>query len=353
MRSGRGNNQGGHMANAKINTMPGSVFRDVLKRAYQMVKTNKFLWIFGFFASFLGLGGEFESLFRDYTNVSTTSARILDLRTMMEGGVIWTILANIRDAFSAQPVQAFFFLLMIVVVALVLLWLAIVAQIALFHSANRLNKNEKPTHHEGFVVGNRYFMPVLVINIIVKVVLYGLLVIIGLPLISWLLIHDNLWGGFIFVFLIFFIYIPLTAIVSFVIKYAIAYIVIQGKTAGEAMKLAWELFKKNWLVSVEMALVVLAMGIVYGLAIIIALGLVSVPFFLIGIAALFFGSGTGLIVTIVLGMIAWFIVVGLMGAIFVSYQYSAWALLFLKLVEDKAPSKLMRWFSKLPLVKPL
>ncbi|MFA5052030.1 MAG: hypothetical protein WC544_03135 [Patescibacteria group bacterium] len=341
------------MANVKNNTMSTSVFRDVLRRAYEMVKGNKFLWAFGFFASFLGLGGEFESLFRDYSNVAQTSSRILDLRTMMETGVIWTILANVRDAFSAQPVQAFFFIFMVVIVGLVMLWLAIVSQIALFHSANKINKKQPVTYHEGFVVGNRFFMPVLVINIVVKVILYGLLIVIGLPLISWLLIHNNLWGGFIFVFLLFFIYIPLTAVVSFVIKFAIAYIVIQGRPAGEAMRSAWELFKKNWLVSVEMALVVLVMGIVYGLAIIVTLGLVSVPFFLIGVAALFFGSGTGLVVTIVLGVIAWFIVIGLLGAMFVSYQYSAWALLFLKLVEDRAPSKLMRWFSKLPLVKPL
>ncbi len=341
------------MANSKIATVPGSVFRDVLKRAFQTVKTHKFLWVFGFFASFLGLGGEFESLTRDYTSIGQTSSRILDLRTMMEGGVIWTILANIRDAFSTQPVQAFFFILMIVVVGLVLLWLAIVAQIALFDSVNKINKNQPANHRDGFIVGNRYFMPVLVLNVIVKVILYGLLVIIGLPLISWLLVKDNLWGGFIFVFLLFFIYIPLTAVVAFIIKYAVAYIVIQGKRASEAMRLAWELFKKNWLVSFEMALVVLVMGVIYGLAIVLVLGLIAVPFALIGIAAMFFGSGTGLIVALTLGAIAWFIAVAFMGGVFVSYQYTAWTLLFLKLVEDKAPSKLMRWFSKLPLVKPL
>ncbi|MFH1207228.1 MAG: hypothetical protein V1668_01330 [Patescibacteria group bacterium] len=341
------------MANSKVVTVPGSVFRDVLKRAFNIIKANKFLWIFGFFASFLGIGGEFETLTRDYTSIGQTSSRILDMRSLMEGGVIWTILANIRDAFSTQPVQAFFFILMVVVVGLVMLWLAIVAQIALFDGVNKINKNQPASHREGFVVGNRFFMPVLALNVIVKVILYGILVVVGLPLISWLLIRDNLWGGFIFVFLLFFIYIPLTAMAAFIVKFAVAYIVIQGKRAGEAMRLAWALFKKNWLVSVEMAIVILVLGIVYGLAIILVLGLIAVPFALIGIAAMFFGSGTGLIVAITLGGIAWFLAVGILGGIFVSYQYSAWTLLFLKLVEDKAPSKLMRWFSKLPLVKPL
>lgn len=115
------------MANSKISPMPVSVFRDVLKRAFSVVKTHKFLWIFGFFASFLGLGGEFESLTRDYSNIGQTSSRILDLRTLMDGNVIWTILTNVRDAFSTQPVQAFLFIFMLVVVGMVLLWLAIVA----------------------------------------------------------------------------------------------------------------------------------------------------------------------------------------------------------------------------------
>jgi hypothetical protein len=42
-----------------------SVYRDIFKRAFQMIRHNKLLWAFGFFAAFLGAGGELEHRFPD------------------------------------------------------------------------------------------------------------------------------------------------------------------------------------------------------------------------------------------------------------------------------------------------
>ena len=330
-------------------TLPSSTYRDVLKQAFKIAKNHRFLWFFGFFAAFFGVGGELEPLFRNYTNISETSKRVFDLNYFFRGGVIESVYSNVKLFFGLYPWQAFFFVLMILAIVLVIIWLAIVAQIALFDAAHKLSKNKEVRYHDGYRVGNRHFGTVFLINILTKVIVYGLFTVVAAPLMTWFLVQSNLWGGILFLFLIFFILIPISIIVSFMVKYAVAYVVIKDKQAGEAVRLGWGLFKKNWLISLEMAFLILAIGLGVGLAILLCIGIASVPFLLIGIAALFFGSQTGFAVAFALGTITWFVIAAIIGSAFVAFQYSAWTLLFLKLVEEKAQSKLLRWFGKLSL----
>jgi len=322
-------------------------YRDILKRSFVIVKKYKFLWFFGFFAAFLGAGGEFNTVYRNYSGIGETSEGIFGLQSLYQGGIFWSLYNNIETFFITYPWQAFFLFLIIAVIFIVVVWLAIVSQVALFDTANKIAKNKKVNYSEGYSAGNKHFGSVLLINIIVKVILYGLLVAIATPLLSWFLLRGNIWGGILFVILLFFCFVPISIIVSFIVKYAVAYIVIKEQRAGQAVKLGWQLFKKNWLISIEMALIILVLGIAAGLIILIAIGLASVPFFLIAIAALFFGSSTGFYVAVVLGVVTWFVIIAILGSAYVAFQYTAWTLLFLELVGDKARSKLMRWFGKL------
>ncbi|MDP2684628.1 MAG: hypothetical protein Q8P20_06320 [bacterium] len=317
-------------------------YRDILKRAFDLVKHNKYLWFFGFFAAAMGGLGEFESVFKDYNSISETSDGIFTWQSLYQGGFFWIIVENIKTFFSDFPWQAFFILLITAVVFIVIYWLAIVSQIALFDAAHKLSRNKKTKYAEGYSVGNKHFFPVLAVNIGFRIILYGIFIIIAAPLLSWFLVGENVWGGIFFVILLFLIYIPISVIVSFIIKYTIAYIVIHEKKTWESVKSAWHLFKRNWLVSIEMALIILLLGILIGLVIILALGLAAVPFALIAIAAMFFGSTTGLAVAIILGTLTWFVIIAIFGSGYVAFQYSAWTLLFLDLVGDRAESKLKR-----------
>jgi len=317
-------------------------YRDILKNAYNLVKHNKFLWFFGFFAAALGGLGEFESVFKDYNSIAETSDNIFNWQSLYEGGFFWIIFDNIKIFLADFPWQAFFILLMTVVVGLVIYWLAIVSQIALFDAAHKLSKNKKTKYADGYHIGNKHFLSVLVVNIGFRILLYGVLIVIAAPLLSWFLVGGNVWGGIFFVILLFLIYIPISVIASFIIKYTIAFIVIHEKKTWAAVKSAWHLFKRNWLVSIEMALILLFLGILVGLVIMLALGLAAVPFALIAIAAMFFGSTTGLAVAVILGTLTWFVIIAIFGSGYVAFQYSTWTLLFLDLVGDRAESKLKR-----------
>jgi len=330
-------------------TSISSTYRDVLKRAFTTIIKNKFLWFFGFFAGFLGTAGEFEPLFKNYTNIGDRAQDILSLQSIYQDGILYALYNTLELFFSAYPWQAFLFLLMFFVIFIIVVWLAIVSQIALFNSAYKLGKGKSVKFGDGYRVGNKHFGSVLLINIIVKVFLYAVFVVIGAPLITWFLVKNTLLGGIIFVILVFVVFIPVSIIVSFIVKYAIAYIVIKGKHAGESVKLGWDLFKKNWLISIEMALLILAIGLVTGLVILLGMGLTSVPFVILGMISFFINSSAGFTIALVLGTITWFIVLSIIGSAYIAFQYTAWTFLFVKLTENKAESKFTRLIGKLSL----
>lgn len=330
-----------------------STYRDVFKRAYQIIKQNKFLWVFGLFTAVLGAGGEFEPLMKSYTTIADTTSNVFSIQALFRGGLLGLILDNIGNFFSNYPVQAILFILVVVLVAVILLWLAIISEVAIFGTVDRLAKNQKSSLAEGFKVGNKFLLPAFIVNIVARAMLYVLFLILVIPLASWFILNDSVIAGVIFLLVIFFIYIPVSIIVSFIMKYAVAYVVLEGKKVGEAFRLGWELFKNNWLVSVEMALLVLLFGVVTGVIILVAIGLAAIPFILIGIVAYFFNSVTTFNAVLVVGTFVWIIIAAFIGSMYVAYQYAAWTLLFKKLVDEKAESKITRLFNKiLPAANP-
>ncbi len=328
-------------------TQKDFAFRELFKRAYQLTRKNKLLWFFGFFAAFLGVGGELESLFRNYSNVTSTSDTILGWQSLYQDGLFSSLFSNIRDFFSAYPAQGFLFLLLLFVVTAVVLWLSIISQIALFDSSKKLNANKQVTYSEAYSVGNKYLGPVLGVTLLLRVLQYVLFAIVGSVLVSWFLDGNSLSGGIAFVLFVFLILIPVSIIVSFMLRYAVAYIVLKNKKAMESIKLAWDLFRKNWIASLEMAVLILALGVVAGLVVAIAIGLASVPFILIAIAATFFGSAAGFAVAVLIGTIVWFVLAALIGAMYVGFQYAAWTMFFMELDKNRADSRVVRVLNKL------
>ncbi|MFZ6035634.1 MAG: DUF7544 domain-containing protein [Patescibacteria group bacterium] len=322
-------------------------FRAIFQRSYQLTKKNKLLWFFGFFAAFLGVGGELESLFQNYSSVRGTTESILSLQSFYQDGIFGSIFGNLKDFFGSYPAQGFLFLLLLFVVTIILLWLAIISQVALFDSAKKLSANRAVNYNEAYRVGNKYFGSVFLVQALLRTIQYVLFAVVGSVLVSWFLDGNSLTGGIAFVLFIFLILIPVSIVISFLIRYAIAYIALKDVPAMESIKRAWQLFRGNWIVSIEMALLVLLLGLVAGLIIAIAIGLASVPFILIAIAATFFGSANGFAITIIVGTIMWFVVAAVIGAMYVAFQYTAWTLFFMELDKKRAGSTVVRVLQRL------
>ena len=183
----------------------------------------------------------------------------------------------------------------------------------------------------------------MALNILVKAVVYLILLAISLPVIfSAGSVSANL-----FYILALIMAVPLAIILSFIAKYAIAYVIIYKSKVDQAIKQGWRLFKANWLVSIEMAITLFFISILVGLAIILVILTLAVPFLFLGLIASYFFSAAASWLIAVLAFASFLFMVVASGAALSVFQITAWTSLFLELDKKKGTSKLIRLVNSL------
>ncbi|MFA6525754.1 MAG: hypothetical protein WCT33_05875 [Patescibacteria group bacterium] len=325
-----------------------TLYRNIIREAWQLAWQKKFLWFFGLFAVLLGNGGEYEILFQNIDAVSNKQTLIYNLENISKTGQLKIYWDNIVSYFTNYTASSIGILLLALIIFVVIIWLVVISQSALIDSTLKIKAGKKANLETGFQTGRKYFTPIFILNLVSKFLIYALLFLIGIPLV-YLFIEKESWGWNIaFSIISFIILVPLSIVVSFVIKYASAFVIDKGQTIGIALKSGWKLFTGNWLITIEMAFVILGINFVLGIALFIALTIISVPFFLLGIIFYLLGSGVGLYIIGLILVLVLVIAGFLAGALIATFQYISWTLLYKKLLESKNTSKIVRLFSRLP-----
>ncbi len=325
------------------------LYRNILKGAIKNTWRHKYLWFFGLFAALLGNGGEYEILIRGLTGDSQQSF-FPGLKTIAATGVFSIkTLSNIGQLFIKEPFTIIMMLLVGLIILILfgfLVWLTIVSQAGLVNNAALIIGNKKNNFQDGINAGIRNFWPVFGLNIIIKIVVFLVFLLISLPLIltatrvGWQVV--SLTYGIFFI-----IFIPIAIALSFIIKYAIAYVVIKGVNFIEAIKSGWQLFIKNWLVSLEMAIILFLINLAIGLILVLVFLILAVPFTFLAMLFYKFASLLGFWMVIVFAIFLFFAAIVLVGSVLSTFQISAWTGLFIELVGKGGVSKINRIMGKI------
>lgn len=322
-----------------------TLYWPILKMAWQIAKKIKNLWFFGLFAAIVG-GGEFEILVQAFLNPHGQKGIIQSMINSFQNG--WqnglasgsNSWQNIWAAIINQPGITIFLILLIGVslaVTLFILWLAVASQIGLVRNIHLGNKNKKTTINEGIDFANANFWPIAAINLLMKIVLFILFLILGKEII---MLAPYGLGGKVAYYLSFAVLIVIVITISFILRYQICYFLLKKEKFTPALKAAWRLFLKNWLISLEMAFILFAVYCFLTLAIFyLANILLAIPFVLIFYSQLKFGAIVTIgIVTIILTLT----IILLFTAVWTVFQWAAWILLFNRLVLGEGLSKIIR-----------
>ncbi|MBU2228831.1 hypothetical protein KJ810_00315 [Patescibacteria group bacterium] len=325
-----------------------TLYRDIIKEAWQITWRRRFLWFFGLFAVLLGNGGEYEILFQNIDAVSNQQTLIYNLQNISNTGQLQTYWDNIASYFSNYTASSIGIFVLVLAIFVLIVWLVVISQAGLIDSTLKIKAGKKADLESGFQAGRKYFSPIFILNLISRVFVYTLLFLIGIPLVYLFLSKESLGWNIAFSIVSFIILVPISIIISFVIKYASAFVVHKGQGVGAALRNGWKLFIKNWLISIEMAFVVLLINFSLGLGLIIFLGIVAIPFVLLGIIFYLVGTSVGVYV---LGVVATVVLIAaafIVGAFIAAFQFVAWTLLYRRLLGDKDTSKIIRLFKRLP-----
>lgn len=322
------------------------LYRKIFSRALAVSWQYKYLWFFGLFAAIIGSGG-YEIVGQ---SLSSSPAFFEWINNLSQTGIFNSdIFGNLRKLAIEQPLNLSLMLLMYVFLAaaaLFVLWLATVSQIAIVSNNLQILAGKAHTLQGGLSNGVKRFWPVFSMNVMEKIVVASVLFIVNLPLMfsAFTEISKAEMTAYIVIFIIL---VPALLIMSLIIKYAIAYIIIKNETFGQSLKRAWRLFADNWIISIEMALLLFFISFIFAFLVLISISVMVLPFlFLVNMTSIAFGAFASLIIVLISAIVALVFIVAA-SAFMTTFQIVCWTDLFIEIVGKGAESKLERIFSGL------
>jgi hypothetical protein len=323
-----------------------SFYRPLLKRTLILTLKNKWLWFLGFFAAFIGNGGVYEALLRSFNNLSDERSVFYTLKEYSQTGVLgmmsWSNLKNlwVTDP-SALGVGVFTLLIFLIAIAL-LISFGVIGQAGVVRGVVDLDQGKKSSLKKNFRTGVDRFWPVLEVNFITKIVLFGILLLIAY-LVSLVTLQSEFWSLFMYV-VSFIVFIILGIIIYFLTVYGTAYAVLRNKDAFTSLKYAWQLFRKHVLLNLEMGLILFIINVVLAIAFFIAGFILLAPFILLYFLFLLSGAQTAMFIMFTLIILIFLVFMVLVGSWFAAFQLGAWAVLFEELEIKGAKSKILRMY---------
>ncbi|MFH0952220.1 MAG: hypothetical protein V1838_03435 [Patescibacteria group bacterium] len=303
-------------------------YRDILKNALIMTWRHKFLWFFGLFAALTSNGEEYDTLIRNANFVTGVQDYTGDLKALANDGSLSQVWQDLTSYVANNLSVSVATLLVSIIVALFIVWLIIVSQVAIISSVARQQQKQPISIIEGFWSGNKLFPRILAINLIALLLTYGLLILVNLPFLAGYFAYGNAIHLTVIVILTFIILLPVNVIISFITKYAVISVVFKNNSIGQAIRNGWQLLIKNWLVSLETAFVLFLINFLVSIMVIGAISISGIP------------------VVNMTGFIVFFAISAVLGAILATFQYSVWSYLFIELNQRTGLSKLVRLFSR-------
>jgi MFS family permease len=317
-----------------------SIHRPILSAAWRLATRRKKLWVFGFFALLVFIGGEYQIINQSLN--SGWGANIYE-RLLTSSSLppeLWTALLGALSVDWRTSLAVIILILLVTGLLFGVLWLAVKSQIALIRWAKKDHMgqgDEEISLWEAFTVKDGRFGRVLAVGVLVEIIIFATGVFLSLPLI-YLYFKNSLWAVAAYS-LFFLILIPLAVSFSLIAKYAMAEIVLKKKGFTASVISAIELFKKNWLVSLEMALILFFINFSVSFIILFLLTFVAFPIML---TLMIFD----LALPLALLILTCFLLIVSIASFLMTFQTTAWTNLYLKIKEHGAPAKIERIFEK-------
>lgn len=319
------------------------IYRQIISQAWSLSWRNKSLWIFGFFAAFLINGGVYDLAVKMFSRTTWLSVSWSEVT----GDITYT-LELFRQLFMQNldwsSIGYIVFIIFVFLVFILFLCLSIIAQGSLINSVDLIVRKKK-IDKAVLEMGMKKFWPVAGINIILKVLIFLLVVLITFSL--YFLIGQSVWLNALLHLLSYLIFIPLAVIFYFIAILACCYIVLRNKKLLESISSAWGLFKRHWLICLELGFLLFVISFLIGMIMLLVVMVLSIPILLLFLAAIALQSEIAYLVMLVLSVVIVLAVVILGGSFMVAFQYTSWVLLFERLTKQGGLSRLARWVSQL------
>lgn len=328
-----------------------TLYRSIIRQAILTAWHSKYLWFFGLFATLLSSNFEIELINR-FTNSGAVPYNFQRwFETGIFNGETWVNFFQLATTDTVSFISIILLIIVLIALAIAILWLAVVSQVALVRSTDKAISGPKKTIAPksqdmslSMQEGRKHFWPVLGLHMLVRILVYGLAATTVVPILLWAS-KETLTFSFVYL-IIFLVFFAIALVISLVSKYAIAAITLKGQTFTQALVSSWDLFWKNWLVSLEMTFILFAISLLATFAILLAVLVVAIPLVFIILLTLLLNSYILWVLSIAIGAIFSFAIIIIGGSIVTVIQTTAWVTLYHQLNGKGVESKLERVFGE-------
>lgn len=303
-----------------------SLYRDIIREAWRFTKARPWLWLLGLFAAVASNAREVNTLMSGYSPIENIFLRLQYSLSLMDVSSLGDAWNNTLTNLSANVGGTILATIVLLLVALIVIWLVIVSQAVIITGAAWSREAKTQTAGALFREGRQFFAPLLLINLYAFLIILVPVALAALPTFLRFARDSTISVSFGANVVAYLFLIPIGIIVSFIARYASAFVILEGARAHDAIRHGWNLFVRNWLISLEVAAILFLINLAVSFALAVFLvftGLIT-------------ASG------------GWFLLgsFAVLGALIAVFQFSSWTLLFLDLRKSRVSSKLVRWFAK-------
>ncbi len=290
-------------------------YRKIFKQAYEIVKNNKFLWIFGLFLVWGNL------LNFSYVSQNQQSSSSLPVPTDL-------------IIFKNHPFLGNFILLLILFLVFQLILLFFRARAANIIAVKAILEKQETSFIKALRVGGLFNLRLLGVTVLMQILLLVLAFLIVSP-IFYLFSLKFFIRAIILSILGLIIFIPVSIVTTLINFLSPMFVTMYDFKIGEAIKRSFELISQSWPTLLVFSFLLLCLMILSVILSLLLAGLAVSPFVLLAYLAYHRGGSTvglGLtIFSIVFGSIVFFVT----QAVVAVFQQTAWILAFLQLIKPQ------------------
>ena len=295
------------------------MFKKNFREAFSLVWKNPFLWLFGFFTSFL-INNEILILILSVDKSLKLANLPINFSFLKENYL--PLLKNLQQQFFSTPTNLLI-LFLIIFISLFFFYLSSFSQGVLIK--NTENKGKKI--REWLQEVNNFSLKIFFINV--------LILLFNSFLFYLFIFKFNLNVPPLFSFIFLFIVFLITFILSFIVRYTICFICLEKKGLFSSLKEATKFFFKNWLISVINSFLIFFVSLLADGLILFISQEVRFSFSVFSQIFSYFHLNQIIWLFFFINLSLLFIIFLIIISILFAWQYSVWGLLYLRIKEGK------------------
>lgn len=290
-------------------------YLEIIKKSFQIVRKNRYLWWLGFFMAFSG--GSIW-MFNFSSSGENNPQDLEKVWNFISANLNWII-----------PLIIFLILLFIF-----LMILGTFARAGIIKATEKIEKKEIFGFKEAMIEGKKYFWKFFFLGAILSVVLFLILAVMAVPIILLFIAKSYVIGG-ILTFIAILIFIPLAVIFAFIKIYGQIYLILGKISLKASIENAYRLFLKNILKSLIMALIFIPLSILMSFAVLSLAIMLVIIFGIPGVLLFLVLKTTGIIIAAGLAALAFIFLVLVISSFFQSFSQIIWVLFFKEIAAPK------------------